>query len=424
MSYQGPKGTQDLFGSEILKWEQIEAIARHNCKVNHVSEIRTPVFEHTEVFKRENDSSDVVNKEMYTFKDFGNRSITLRPEGTAGVIRSFVQNKLYANPDLPIKLFYIGPNFRYENPQKGRTRIHHQFGVEFLGMKEPLIDVEVMALGLKTLSDIGLTSFKLHINSLGDESSRLRYRTALKEHFAPVLDELCEDCHRRYEQNPLRILDCKIDKDHPAVLSAPSVLDYLSDEAGDYFKGVQQGLDGLGIDYVVDPRIVRGLDYYTHTVFEVISTHPEMGAQSTLFAGGRYDQLVHYFGGPEMSAMGFGMGIERLLVACEAEGVQFNLDSSIDVYGMPLSPRAEILLMNLNQQLRELGFVVDMDYGHRSMKAQFKSADRYEAKLLFIVGDDEIEAGCITVKNTETKVQHKVAISEIVTWCQIELGEH
>lgn len=423
MSYQGPKGTQDLFGENLLIWQAIEKIARSNCHAYHVSEIRTPVFEHTEVFKRENDSSDVVNKEMYTFKDFGNRSITLRPEGTAGVIRSFVQNKLYANPDLPVKLFYIGPNFRYENPQKGRTRIHHQFGTEYIGMKEPLVDVEVITLGLKTLKDIGVKAFKLHLNTLGDDVSRTRYRSALKEHFAPVIDELCEDCHRRYQQNPLRILDCKVDRDHPAIVNAPIGLDYLTDEARDYFTAVKKGCEASGIDYVVDPRIVRGLDYYNHTVFEVISTHPEMGAQATLLAGGRYDQLVHYFGGPEMSSVGFGMGIERIMVACEAEGVQFPIDQRIDVYGMPLSEAAGNVLLEVNQILRSNGFVVDMDYGHRSMKAQFKTADRYQAKLLFIIGEDELQQGVINIKNTETKTQEKIKIADVLAYVSDQLGE-
>lgn len=424
MAYQAPKGTSDLFGPMMDQWQKIESIIRENCELFHVQEIRTPVFEHTEVFKRQNDSSDVVNKEMYTFLDYGKRSITLRPEGTAGAIRALVQHKLYAQPDLPAKYFYIGPNFRYEQPQKGRSRIHHQFGVEVIGVKEPLVDVEVISLGIKTLNDIGLKSFKVHLNSLGDEASRVRYRQVLKDHFTPVLDELCEDCHRRYEQNPLRILDCKVDKDHPSIKNAPSVLDYLNDDSKAYFEAVKQGLTSVGIDFVVDDRIVRGLDYYTHTVFEIISTHPEMGAQSTIMAGGRYDLLVEYFGGPSMGAVGFGTGIERILVACEAEGVVLTVPKELSLYGMPLCVEAEATVLKLINECRLSGIDGDMDYQHRSMKSQFKTTDRNHAILLLIAGEDEIANGVVTIKNTRTKAQKQVRYEEVVDECVQQLGAY
>lgn len=416
MAYQGPKGTQDLFGEEIRQWQEVEKRARKWCDRYDVHEIRTPVFEHTEVFKRENDSSDVVNKEMYTFMDYGHRSLTLRPEGTAGVIRALVQHKLYADPDLPIKLFYIGPNFRYENPQKGRTRIHHQFGVEWIGLKEALVDVAVIELGLKVIADLGLRQYKLHINSLGDEETRGRYRMALQDHFRPVLGELCADCQRRYQQNPMRILDCKIDHDHPAVVSAPLILDYLSSEAQTYFDAVQAGLQAAGIAFEVDAHIVRGLDYYTHTVFEVISTNPKMGAQATLFAGGRYDKLVSTFGGPDMSSMGFGMGIERILVACSEEDALILPVESLDIYGMPLSDEAQYVMLKVLGSLRDLNYRCDMDYGHRAMKGQFKSADRKRAKVLMIMGEDELRDHRVTLKNTANKEQVTIDLDEVVSY--------
>jgi histidyl-tRNA synthetase len=312
MVYQTPRGTYDILPDEVRKWHAVEEVIRRITQYYRYREIRTPYFEVTAVFKRENDSSDMVNKEMYTFQ-MGRDSYTLRPEGTAGVIRAFDQHKLYGSMELPAKFYYMGPMFRHERPQKGRQRQFTQFGVETIGVKSPLVDAETIALGIDIVKRMGISSVKVQINTLGDDASRAAYREALLAHFAPHLDELCPDCSRRYQQNPLRILDCKVDHDKPALKEAPRLSDYLNEESREYFKQVLEALDGMGIEYEVDDRLVRGLDYYTHTVFEVQSTRPDSGAQATIFAGGRYDHLVEYFGGPEMSGMGFAIGLERLL---------------------------------------------------------------------------------------------------------------
>lgn len=310
MRYQVPRGTQDILPKDISKWHKLEDMIRQFCYVYNYDEIRTPIFEHTNVFKRGNDSSDMVNKEMYTFQlENSATSLTLRPEGTAGVARAFVEHKMFGNADLPVKMYYVGAQCRHERPQKGRMRIFHQFGVEVIGAKSPMLDVETIALGWSFVSALGLKDMKVLINTLGDDESRAAYRAALKEHFKNDIDTMCADCKRRYEQNPLRILDCKVDHDKDIMKTAPKMEDYLNDASKQYFKEVLEGLDALGIPYEVDDRLVRGLDYYTHTVFEVVSVNKEMGAQSTVFAGGRYDGLVEYFGGGRNEWHWLGNGI-------------------------------------------------------------------------------------------------------------------
>jgi histidyl-tRNA synthetase len=413
-TYQGPRGTQDVFGIEMTKWHAIEDLIRKFTHLYHVEEIRTPVFEHTEVFKRESDSSDMVNKEMYTFTDFGGRSLTLRPEGTAGLIRSYVEHKMYANPDAPQKFYYIGPNMRYERPQKGRLRIHHQFGVEFIGAKSPLVDAEVIHLGYAFVSAIGLKDLKVLVNTLGDDESRAAYREALKSHFLPHLDTLCPDCNRRYQQNPLRILDCKVDAQHESLLTAPKINDYLNEESKAYFNDVVGYLEGLGMTVEVSDRLVRGLDYYTHTVFEIVSANEKMGSQSTIFGGGRYDGLVEYFGGPSISGIGFGLGIERLLVACDAEGIDLAQPKSLDVYIMPLSKEVLTTSMQLSAFCRGYGFSTELDVLQRSMKAQFKSAERMDASVLIFVGEDEVAKQVVKMKNVKTQEQLEVPYGDII----------
>ena len=338
MAYQIPRGCQDLLPEDSYAWQSIERTLREFCYLYNYDEIRTPIFEHTNVFKRENDSSDMVNKEMYTFNPENSKtSLTIRPEGTAGVVRSFVENKMYANPDLPVKLFYMGMMARHERPQKGRLRLFNQFGVECLGNKSPYTDVETIVLAYSILKALGLQDLKVCINTLGDEESRKDYREALKAYFAPYLDDLCADCKRRYEQNPLRILDCKVDRDHPCMQNVPKISEYLNASSQEYFQTVLSLLDELEIPYEVDAGLVRGLDYYTHTVFEIISLNPEMGAQSTVLAGGRYDNLIPYYGGPqEMSGIGWALGMERLLIALEAEGIELEKKPGLDVYVMCL----------------------------------------------------------------------------------------
>lgn len=412
--YQVPRGTQDLFGSDIRKWQKIELLIRQLTDLFGYEEVRTPEFEHTEVFKRENDSSDVVNKEMYTFLDRGERSLTLKPEGTAGLIRCFVENKLYANPDMPYKFFYLSPAFRYERPQKGRLRIHHQFGVEVIGDKNPLIDAEVISLGLSLVQSLGMKDLKVLINTLGDTESREAYKAALKEHFREPIGHFCEDCQRRYQQNPLRILDCKVDHDDPAMIEAPKLRDHLNADSKAYFESVLKVLEASGIEVEIHDKLVRGLDYYTHTVFEVVSVNAEMGSQSTVFGGGRYDDLVKDFGGPALSGIGFGMGIERLLVALEAEKIDLSEDESTDVYIVSMGQEATEYAYQMANFLRLNGFVTHFDYYGRSFKAQFKTAERKKAKVALIVGEDEMKNGQVVLKKIDTQTQVTVKEHDII----------
>lgn len=411
MTYQTPRGTYDILPDEIYKWHDVEDKIRNIAEKYCYEEIRTPYFESTGVFARENDSSDMVNKEMYSFMS-GDESYTLRPEGTAGVIRSFDQHKFYGSMELPAKFYYVGPMFRHERPQKGRQRQFTQFGVENIGVKSPEIDAETIALGINIIKSLGIQSYKVLINTLGDDASRSAYREALKTHFKDHLDELCGDCHRRYEQNPLRILDCKVDHDNPIVQSAPQLSDYLNDESKEYFQRVLNALDALGIPYEIDNRLVRGLDYYTHTVFEVVSTRKDSGAQATVFAGGRYDHLVEYFGGPELSGMGFAIGLERLLMLASEEGYEFTLPKELDAYVISLGNVGSTPLVIANK-LRDKGYKCEVNMTARSLKAQFKSADRNKAKYIIILGEDELKESVVNLKNTATREQVTVSIDDI-----------
>ncbi len=412
MNYQTPRGTYDILPEEINKWHDVEDILREKTELYRYKEIRTPYFEDTKVFKRENDSSDMVNKEMYTFA-MGSESYTLRPEGTAGVIRSFDQHKLYGSMEMPAKFYYIGAMFRHERPQKGRQRQFTQFGIENIGVKSPEVDAEVIALGYDIVKSLGISSVKVCINTLGDDASREAYRNALKEYFAPYLDDLCGDCHRRYEQNPLRILDCKVDHDKECMKNAPKLSDYLNDESREYFQRVLSSLETLGIPYEIDERLVRGLDYYTHTVFEVVSTRPDSGAQATVFAGGRYDHFVSYYGGPDMSGIGFAIGMERLIALASEEGYQFTRDEGVDAYVIGLGNVSGNVL-KIVQDLRRAGFVAEGNLVPRSLKAQFKSADRNNAKYIVIIGEDEVAGGTVNIKNVKEKTQETVAVSALL----------
>lgn len=424
MSYQVPRGTQDILPGDIEKWHALEDMIRQFTYVYNYKEIRTPIFEHTNVFKRGNDSSDMVNKEMYTFTlENSSTSLTLRPEMTAGVARSFVEHKMYGDPDLPAKLYYVGPMCRHERPQKGRQRIFHQFGVEVIGAKSPLLDVETIALGWSFVSSLGLQDMKVLINTLGDDASRAAYREALKEHFKNDIDAMCGDCKRRYEQNPLRILDCKVDAEKEIMKTAPKMADYLNEESKAYFEQVLAGLDALGIPYEVDDKLVRGLDYYTHTVFEVVSVNEDMGSQSTVFAGGRYDGLVEYFGGPQMSGIGWAMGMERLIIACEAEGIELGEEESLDAYVLCLSPKVAIPALQITTELRANGYKSDTDYQQRSFKAQFKTVDRKNAKVAILVGEKDIEQGTVTIKRIADQSQQVVKLDDIVSVMDALFGE-
>ncbi|MGP4071417.1 histidine--tRNA ligase [Piscibacillus sp. B03] len=414
MNIHVPRGTEDLLPEATKKWQVIEEKLNHLAQIYNYKEIRTPIFERTELFQRGvGDTTDIVQKEMYTFEDRGGRSLTLRPEGTASVARAYVQHKIHGSPEQPTKLYYIGPMFRYERPQQGRTRQFTQFGIEAIGSAKPAIDAEVMAFAMDCYQALGLKSLKLVINSLGDKDSREAHRNALIEHFKPVKDDLCQDCQSRLEKNPLRLLDCKVDRDHEAMKTAPSILDYLNEESSTYFEQVKKHLDAMGIAYVVDETLVRGLDYYTHTAFEIMSEAEGFGAITTLSGGGRYSGLIEEIGGPDISGIGFALSIERLLMALDAEGVQLDQDESIDCYVIAIGDEAKYTSSNIVNQLRKEGVKADQDYLDKKVKGQFKAADRLGATYAVIIGEEEIANGVANVKNLKTGDQKTVEIKHI-----------
>lgn len=423
MAYKAPRGTVDILPAQSGKWQELEQLLRTICANYNVKEMRTPVFEHTELFNRAvGDTTDVVSKEMYTFEDKKGRSMALRPEGTAGIVRAYVENKLYGLPEKLQKIYYMGPMFRYERPQNGRQRQFHQFGVEMLGVESPYVDVECMLMAITVVEALGLKNIQLHLNSLGDQESRDAYREALRLHFKPALNELCHDCQMRYEKNPLRILDCKVDKVHPLMETAPRTIDYLSESAKAHFDKVCALLDDLEVDYVVDTNLVRGLDYYSHTVFEIISDDPKLGAGSTVGGGGRYNGLVEELGGPQTPGVGFAFGMERLMIALGNEPQE---EEGIDVYIMPLGSEAKDLAMQIITMLRANGFTCDMDQCDRGLKGQFKSADRYHAHFSMIIGDEEVQKEVVNMKCNHSKEQVEVPLENIVEFIENHFeGEH
>ncbi len=417
MSFQIPRGTQDILPGEVEKWQFVENTARDLCKRYQYKEIRTPIFEHTELFARGvGESTDIVQKEMYTFQDRKGRSITLRPEGTASTVRAFVEKKLYANPSQPTKLYYIGPMFRYERPQTGRFRQFVQFGIEALGSHDPAIDAEVISLAMNFYKILGLKSLKLVINSLGDADSRKAHREALIAHFEPRIGEFCSDCQNRLKQNPLRILDCKKDRDHELMENAPSILEFLNEDSKNYFSKVQQYLTANDIEFKVDPGLVRGLDYYNHTAFEIMSNAEGFGAITTLCGGGRYNGLAQEIGGPETPGIGFALSIERLLAALEAEGIELPISSSIDCYIVTMGDQAKDRAVALLNEMRNAGLTAEKDYEDKKMKAQFKAADRHQAKFVCVLGDDELEKNVISIKNMETGTQEEISINQVISY--------
>lgn len=420
MNYKAPRGTVDVLPTESGKWLKLERILRTIADNYNVKEMRTPIFEHTELFNRAvGDTTDVVTKEMYSFNDKKGRSITLRPEGTAGIARAYVENKMYAWPEKLTKVYYMGSMFRYERPQSGRQRQFHQFGVEMLGVESPYVDVECMLMALTVVKALDIKDVTLHINSLGDDASREAYRTALKDHFRPHLHELCEDCNDRFEKNPLRILDCKVDHEHPSMASAPKTIDYLSEGAKAHFDKVCQLLDELDVDYVIDTNLVRGLDYYSHTVFELISDDPKLGAGSTVGGGGRYNGLVEEVGGPATPGVGFAFGMERLMLAMDDDMTD---DAGIDAYIMPLGDEAKDYAMQLITVLRAHGFCCDMDFVGRGLKGQFKSSDRFHAQYALIIGEDEVKNEIVQVRDNETKEQEAVKVEELIAYLDHKMG--
>ncbi len=395
-----PKGTKDVLPENSYKWQFIENTAREVAALFNAKEIRTPTFEHTEVFQRGvGDTTDIVNKEMYTFNDKGDRSITLKPEGTAGVARAFVENGLFNTP-LPCKLYYITPCFRYERPQAGRLREFHQFGIEFLGSDTPDTDAETILLAKTFIDKLGITGYTLYINSIGCKECRQNYHKALKEYLKANYDKLCELCKDRYEKNPLRILDCKNPECKEIVKNAPSILDYLCEDCKAHFDKVKELLDIADVDYKIDDRIVRGLDYYTKTVFEFVSDN--IGAQGTICGGGRYDGLIEQFGGNRCSGVGFAAGIERLMLLMESCGAKYPEENKIKIFIASIGEKAKKEAFKLCQTLRKSGITADTDHMERSVKAQFKYADKTGAKFVGTIGDDELNNGVIKIKNMQT----------------------
>ena len=413
MKLQKPKGTQDILPKDSGKWQYVEEFARNTFKKYNYAEIRTPLFEHYEVISRSvGDTTDIVTKEMYDFYDKGDRHITLRPEGTAPVVRSYVENKLFA-PEIqkPVKLYYMGSMFRYERPQAGRLREFHQIGVECFGSNNPATDVETIAMAAQFFNEIGIRNVTLQLNSLGNAESRAAYRQALIDYLMPLKENLSKDSQRRLEENPLRVLDSKEKEDKLAVENAPSILDYLDEESQTHFQAVRSLLEALEIPYTINTNMVRGLDYYNHTIFEF--TADVAGNELTICAGGRYDSLVAYFGGPETAGFGFGMGVERLLLVLEKQGVELPLEDSLDVYIAVLGEGANNKALEIVQALRKQGFTVERDYLNRKLKAQFKSADTFGAKVLITLGESEIESKQVTIKNNQTREELIVDLNQI-----------
>ena len=420
---QKPKGTYDVYGEYGKKILYLQSLLENIMEAYNYEYFRTPIFEAKELFHRGvGDTSDIVTKETYDFFDRGNRENTLRPEGTAGIVRSFIENKMYGNHSVPVKAWYFGPNFRYERPQSGRYREFYQFGVEVLGTASPAADAEVISIPVNFYKLLGLKGIKVNINSLGDTDSRNKYREALKEYFKPHLDDLCEDCRARFEKNPLRILDCKVDNNKEYFKNAPKTIDYLNDESKSFFENVKKYLEAMNIEYVVNPNIVRGLDYYSHTVFEVEASVEGFGAQNVLCAGGRYDKLVETLGGPDTPGVGFALGLERLLTALDYEKIEIPINDTVDAYIIPMGNDNLSYSLTILNALRLSGFKADIDYNSRNLKSNFKQADRLNSLFVIIIGEEEEKTNVLTIKNNKTKEEYKVDLNDLVFFLDEQLN--
>lgn len=412
MLTSAPKGTKDVLPSQVYKWHYVEKAFADLCVRYGFKEIRTPIFEHTELFSRGvGDTTDIVQKEMYTFQDYGKRSITLKPEGTSPVARAFVEHKAYADVQ-PSKYYYITPCFRYEKPQSGRLRAFHQFGVEVFGTGNMIADAEVICLANDFLTELGIENVELQINSVGCPKCREAHRKALRDFLQPKYDELCDTCKDRYERNPLRIMDCKSPTCQELVKGAPLMLDYLCEECKEAFEQVQKDLTSMGVDFVVNPGIVRGLDYYTKTAFEFVTT--SIGAQGTVCGGGRYDHLMEELGGPPIPGVGFGLGIERLLLTMEAAGIEIPEPETTEVFIAVMGEEARAFGLKLLHQLRQAGVRAEMDALARNIKGQFKYANRIHAKKTVVIGDNELAERKVSIKDMETSQQTEIAMDDIL----------
>ena len=412
MLINGPRGTKDILPDTVGQWTYVENKIRELCGRYGYKEIRTPMFEHTELFQRGiGETTDVVEKEMYSFTDRGGRDVTLRPENTAAAVRSYLQNKLYADTAVA-KLFYIGSMFRYDRPQAGRQREFHQFGVEALGGDSPAVDAEVILLAVQFLQSLGLKDLQLSLNSVGCPNCRPVYRKKLQEFFADKLEGLCEDCRSRYDRNPMRILDCKVESCKKLSVGAPEITDCLCDDCREHFEKVQAYLKAAGLEFQLDPRLVRGLDYYTKTAFEI--QYAPLGAQSAVAGGGRYDGLVEEIGGNPTPAVGFAAGLERVLLALEKQGLLPAQEDRVDAFVVALGESAQVPAFQLLAGMRKAGLSAGMDFAGRSMKAQMKQANKANARFVLILGEDEVRDSVVTLKNMGTSEQQKISIEEII----------
>ncbi|MFZ5943331.1 MAG: histidine--tRNA ligase [Bacillota bacterium] len=414
-----PRGTNDILPGEVEKWQYIEETARKVGRHYGYQEIRTPIFEHTELFQRGvGETTDIVEKEMYSFEDRGNRNITLRPEGTAPTVRAFLENKLYAEPQ-PVKLYYIGPMFRYDRPQAGRYREFHQFGIEVFGSNHPSVDAEVIGLACDYLDRLGLNNLAVHINTVGCPQCRPLHRDALQVFFKDKGDKLCKTCQGRLEKNPLRILDCKNEECQKLSIGAPTTQDSTCSQCSNHFSQVKMYLDAIGVNYTVNPKLVRGLDYYTHTAFEILVQG--IGAQSAICGGGRYNGLIEQCGGKPMPGIGFAMGLERLLLTLEQQIPWQQLGIRPDVFVASMGDKAQEAAFKLTMDLRKKGYSVEKDYLEKSLKAQMKSADRFNVKYTVIIGEEEVAKGKVIVREMASGRQQEIDLNEVISYMEGEL---
>ncbi|MCT4661299.1 MAG: histidine--tRNA ligase [Tissierellales bacterium] len=420
MKLIAPKGTQDVLPNDAYKWHYLEELIREVCREFGYKELRTPTFEHTELFKRGvGETTDVVQKEMYTFEDKKGRSITLKPEGTAPVVRAYVERKLSAGPQ-PTKVYYLTPCFRYERPQAGRMREFHQFGVEAFGAQDPTIDAEVISIAHRLFEKLGLENIELNINSIGCPKCRAIYHEKLKEFLKSKLENLCGTCKERFETNPMRIIDCKVESCQAELTDVPLMLDYLCEDCEEHFGQVKMYLESIGIPFVVNPKIVRGLDYYTKTAFEFISK--DIGSQGTVCGGGRYDKLVKEIGGPEVPGIGFGMGMERLLLTLDNLDIEIPNEETVDVFVVTLGENARKKGFEIVYKLRKMGYAAELDHLARSAKAQFKYSNKMGSKVNLTLGDQELESGVVMLKDMQKSEQSEVEINNIYEAVEAILG--
>lgn len=420
---QKPKGCNDIYGREAKIWKYVESVIDATMEKYNYNYIRTPIFESTELFHRGiGETTDIVTKETYDFVDRGGRNMTLRPEGTAGVCRSYVENKMYGDANQPVKVYYNGTMYRYERPQSGRDRELTQFGMEVLGSDDPLSDAEVISIAVNIYKMLGLKEIKVNINSLGDKESRDMYRKALIDYFKPRIGELCEDCQNRLEKNPLRILDCKVDADNELLKNAPKTIDYLNDESRKRFEAVKDYLDVMQVSYEVNPNIVRGLDYYNHTVFEIEAKVEGFGTNNVLGGGGRYNHLCSEIGGPETPCIGFASGIGRIVLALELEQIKLPIVEDIDLFLMYVNEDEKKYAAYLAQELRMAGFIVDTEYTGRGLKGQFKQADRLNAKYVAVLNSEDLDNNEIKIKNNKTKEEEIISLDVLIYYLDEQLN--